>query len=81
MKDQYVDDEQSARIYDQLVNGQRHEHYLIKDGFLMTHGRLCITKQLRPKVMQEIHAPLYECHRGIDATVKVAEHFFHWPTL
>ena len=25
--------------YDQLVDGQPHEHYLLKDGFMLMHGR------------------------------------------
>lgn len=45
MKEQYAEDEDFARIYDQLSEGQRHEHYTLKDGFLMMHGRLYVTKQ------------------------------------
>ncbi|MCO5574973.1 hypothetical protein L7F22_028770 [Adiantum nelumboides] len=31
--------------------------------------------------MEESHVPPYDGHRGIDATVKVVETFFYWPTL
>ncbi|MCO5606717.1 hypothetical protein L7F22_060907 [Adiantum nelumboides] len=81
MKAQYAEDEDFARIYDQIVNGQRHEHYTLKSDFLMMHGKLCITKQLRPKVLIECHASSYAGHRGIDAIVKAVDTFFYWPTL
>lgn len=41
MKDWYAEDEQFAGIYDQLVNGKRPEHYMLKDGFMMMHRKLC----------------------------------------
>ena len=81
MKDQYAVDEDFARVYDQVVNGQPHEHYLLKDGFMLMHGRLCISRPLRQKVMTESHSPPYAGHRGIDASVKAVETFFYWPTL
>ncbi|MCO5591129.1 hypothetical protein L7F22_045110 [Adiantum nelumboides] len=81
MKGQYAEDEDFARIYDQLINGQRHEHYTLKSDFLTMHGKLCVTKHLRPKVLIEYHAPSYAGHRGIDATVKAVNSFFYWPTL
>ncbi|MCO5547211.1 hypothetical protein L7F22_000656 [Adiantum nelumboides] len=81
MNGQYAEDEDFARIYDQIVNGQRHEHYTLRSDFLMMHGKLCVTKQLRPKVLTECHAPPYAGHRGIDATIKAIDTFFYWPTL
>ena len=81
MKEQYANDEDFSRIFDQLINGQHHDHYVMKDGFLMMHGKLCVTKQMRPKVLFESHAPPYAGHRGIDATVKGVETFFYWPAL
>ncbi|MCO5577168.1 hypothetical protein L7F22_030992 [Adiantum nelumboides] len=81
MKGQYVEDKYFARIYDQIINGQRREHYSLKSDFFMMHGKLCVTKQLRPKVLIECHAPPYAGHRGIDATVKAIDTFFYWPTL
>ncbi|MCO5594877.1 hypothetical protein L7F22_048912 [Adiantum nelumboides] len=80
-REQYANDEDFARIFEQLVDGQRHEHYLLKDGFMMMHGRLCVTRPLRRKVMEESLVPPYAGHRGIDATVKAVETFFYWPTL
>ncbi|MCO5577030.1 hypothetical protein L7F22_030852 [Adiantum nelumboides] len=65
----------------QLMSGQHHDHYILKDSFIMMHGKLCVTKQLRPKVLVESHAPPYAGHRGIDATVKAVETFFYWPAL
>ena len=44
MKSQYAADEDFARVYEQLCDGVRHEHYLLRDGFLMMHGKLCVTK-------------------------------------
>ncbi|MCO5578310.1 hypothetical protein L7F22_032150 [Adiantum nelumboides] len=76
MKGQYAEDEAFARIYDQIINGQRHEHYTVKSDFLMMHAKLCVTKQLRPKVLIECHAPPYAGHRGIDATPKECQD--HW---
>lgn len=81
MKEEYANDQDFATIYDQLVNGQHHEHYLLKDEFRLMHGRLCATRSLRQKVMTESHSPPYAGHRGIDATVKAVETFFYWPTL
>ncbi|MCO5584390.1 hypothetical protein L7F22_038316 [Adiantum nelumboides] len=40
-REQYANDEDFARISEQLIDGQRHEHYLHKNGFMMMHGRLC----------------------------------------
>lgn len=77
MTNQYAEDEHFAEIYDQLINGQQHEHYVLKDGYMLMHGRLCITKQLWPKVLSESHDPPYARHRGIEATVKAVEHFFY----
>ena len=65
MIEQYAEDEDFAGIHAQLTDGHRHEHYILKDGFLMMHGRLCVTKQLRPKVMIESHAPPYAGHCGL----------------
>ncbi|MCO5598140.1 hypothetical protein L7F22_052232 [Adiantum nelumboides] len=63
------------------MSGQHHDHYILKDSFIMMHGKLCVTKQLRPKVLVESHASPYVGHRGIDAIVKAVETFFYWPAL
>ncbi|MCO5551861.1 hypothetical protein L7F22_005366 [Adiantum nelumboides] len=47
----------------------------------MMHGKLCVTKQLRPEILIECHDPPYVGHRRIDATLKAADTFFYWPTL
>ena len=47
----------------------------------MMHGRLCVTRSLRQKVLTESHASPYVGHRGIDSIVKVVEHYFYWPSL
>ena len=59
-------DDASARIYDQLIEGHRHKHYSLKEGFLMMHGRLCVTHQLRQNIVTKSRAPPYAGHRGID---------------
>ena len=64
-----------------MTTGEREEHYASKDRFIMMHGKLCVTKGLRQKVMTESHAPPYSGHRGIDATVRALESFFYWPRL
>ena len=81
MKDKYAIDDAFARIYDQLIEGHRHEHYILKEGFLIMHGRFCVTRPLRQKVLTESHAPPYTGHRGIDSTIKALEYYFHWPSL
>ncbi|MCO5588027.1 hypothetical protein L7F22_041981 [Adiantum nelumboides] len=47
----------------------------------VTFYRLCVTRPLRRKVMEESHVPPYAGHCGIDATVKAVETFFYWPAL
>ena len=34
MKEQYAHDQDFSRIFDQLMEGQHNEHYLLKDGFM-----------------------------------------------
>ena len=50
MKEQYARNDDFSQIYEQLIYRQHHDHYVLKDGFIKMHGRLCVTKQLRPKV-------------------------------
>ncbi|MCO5582547.1 hypothetical protein L7F22_036444 [Adiantum nelumboides] len=64
-REQYANDEDFARIFEQLMDGQRHEHYLLKDGFMMMHGRLCVTRPLRHKVMEESHVLMSHRMQGI----------------
>ena len=58
-----------------------HEHYTLKEAFLMMHCRLCVTRPLRQKVLTESHAPSSAGYRGIDSTVKAVDHYFYWPSL
>ena len=81
MKEQYAIDDSFARVYDQLIEGHKHKHYTLKEGFLMMQGKLCVTHQLRQKVLTESHAPPYASHRGIDSTVTAVDHYFYWPSL
>ena len=62
MKEQYAHDQDFSRIFDQLMEGQHSEHYLLKDGFMLMHGRLCVSRPLRQKVMTESHSPPYTGH-------------------
>ncbi|MCO5557706.1 hypothetical protein L7F22_011277 [Adiantum nelumboides] len=73
MREQYANDEDFARVFEQLMDGQRHEHYLLKDGFMMMHGRLCVTRPLRRKVMEESHVPPYAGHRDLPIIKEVLE--------
>ena len=81
MIDKYAQDEDYASIVKDLEEGRAHEHYSLKEGFLMYGSRLCITKDLREKVMDESHAPPYVGHRGIQTTLKALETYFYWPTI
>lgn len=47
----------------------------------MVGNRLCITKSLRQKVLQESHKPPYARHRGIQATTQAMEMYFYWPSM
>ena len=38
MKRRYAQDKEFTRIYDQLNGGGRHEHYSLKNGYLLMHG-------------------------------------------
>ena len=65
MKEQYTQDEEFCRIYDSLTMGERHNHYSLRDEFLLMHGKLCVTKAMRAKVLTESHAPPYAGHRDM----------------
>ena len=81
MVDDYLTDEDFAQIYDQVKQGTPISPYSLKEGFLMFGSRLCITKTLREKVMQECHEPPYAGHRGVQATIQGMEIYFYWPTM
>ena len=81
MIDDYTNDENFASIMAAISNDLPHEPYSLKDGFLLHGSRLCITKNLRDKVMHESHVLPYVRHRGIQATLKGVEMYFYWPTM
>ena len=47
----------------------------------MFSSRLCITKTLRDKVMQESHEPPYAGHRSAQPTIQAMEIYFFWLTM
>ena len=77
----YAEDGDYATIMANLESGKTHEPFSLKDGFLLHGSRLCITKNLREKVMYESHAPPYAGHRGIQATTQAIETYFYWPSM
>ena len=62
MIEEYVQDDDYASIVAKLVNDIPQESYSLKEGFLLHGSRLCITKNLREKVMYESHVPPYVGH-------------------
>ncbi|MCO5563944.1 hypothetical protein L7F22_017596 [Adiantum nelumboides] len=81
MIDDYKSDTDFAQIYEQVEQGILVSPYSIKEGFLMFGPRLCITKALRDKVMQESHEPPYAGHRSAQPTIQAMELYFYWPTM
>ena len=77
----YINDEDFASIMATISNNLPHEPYSLKDGVLLHGSRLCITKNLRDKVMYESHVPPYAGHRGIQATTQAIETYFYWPNM
>ena len=81
MIDDYNNDEDYASIMANISNDLPREPYSLKDGFLLHGSQLCITKNLRDKVMHESHVPPYAGHRGIQATTQAIETYFYWPNM
>ena len=75
--DDYVIDEDYASIMANISNDIPHEPYFLKGGFLLHGSQLCITKNLRDKVMYESHVPPSMGHRGIRATTLAIETYFY----
>ena len=73
MIDDYVTYENYTSIMDNISNDLPHEPYSLKDGFLLHGSWLCITKNIRDKVMYESHVPPYAGHYGIQATTQAIE--------
>ena len=59
MDEDCVEADDFIRIYNQVANGQYHEHYNLRDGFLIKDEKVCIRKQLMPKTLFETHGPPY----------------------
>ena len=81
MIDEYVQDDDYAQIVAKLANDIPHDPYALKAGFLLHGSRLCITKNLREKVMYESHVPMYVGNRGIQAMTQAIETYFYWPSM
>ena len=65
-----------------IALGKIEEPFHVKYGyFLYYDNRLCVTHDMRDKVMYKCHAPPHAGHRGIQATLKGAEMYFYWPTM
>ena len=62
-----------ANVMSALSMGKTQDPYVLKDGFLLYGSKLCVTKDLRAKVMLESHAPPYAGHWGIQATTNAIE--------
>ena len=77
----YVNDEDYASTMANISNDLPHEPYSLKDGFLLHGSQLCVTKNLRDKVMYESHVSPYVGHRGILATTQAVEIYFYWPSM
>ena len=81
MIDKYAQDSDYGDIIRNLESNVSQEPFSLKEGFLLHGSRLCITKDLREKVMYESHAPPYAGHRGIQATSNAIETYFYWPSM
>ena len=64
-----------TKIYDQLAYVQHYEQHNLRDGLHIMHEKLCVAKQLRPKVLVEIHVPPHTGSHKIEATMKLVEIF------
>ena len=73
MQQQYATDLDFQDVHERLSRGETVPKFSLKDGFLMHGTRLCVTRQLRQKVLTKCHQPPYARHMGIDATVKAIE--------
>ena len=81
MIDKYANDNDFASIYEDLMNGNTQEPYLLNEGFLLHGSCLCVVKDLHEKVMYESHSPPYAGHREILATTQSIETYFFWPGM
>ena len=77
MVDAYGMDANFANVMSALSMGKTQDPYMLKDGFLLYGSKLCVTKDLRVKVMLESHAPPYVGHRGIQAMTNTIETYYY----
>ena len=81
MIEKYAEDSDYQEVMARLAQGQNQDHYSLKEGFLLYGNRLCVTKDMRGKVMSESHEPPYAGHRGIQPTTQAIELYFYWPHM
>ena len=68
MVDEYAIDPNFTNVMSATTMGKIQDPYKVSDGYLLHGNCLCITKNLREKLMIESHAPPYAGHQGITAT-------------
>ncbi|MCO5608221.1 hypothetical protein L7F22_062427 [Adiantum nelumboides] len=74
MKDEYANDEDFARIFEQSMDRQRHEHYFLKDGFMLMHGRARLKKgkeRLFPKLNMRYYGLFQVCDKINDVAYRL----------
>ena len=76
MIDEYAIDTDFKVVMPAIAMGKNEEPFHLKDGYLLYGNRLCVTHNMGGKVMYESHAPPYEKHRGLQATIKGAKMYF-----
>ncbi|MCO5601473.1 hypothetical protein L7F22_055594 [Adiantum nelumboides] len=73
----YAEDSDYQGIMQGIAQGQVIKPYSLKEEFLLYENWLCVTKDMRGKVMSESHEPPYAGHRGIQPTTKAIELYFY----
>lgn len=53
MKEQYKDDLNFSSVWTELNQGGDHKGYYLSDGYLWNQNQICVTKNLRPEVIEE----------------------------
>ena len=59
--------------------GKTKEPFHVNESYLLYGNGLCVTHNMRNKVMYESHGHLYAGHRGIQATLKEPRYTFTGP--
>ena len=70
MIDEYATNQDFKDVMSAIAMGKNEEPFHVKDGYLLNGNRLCITYNLRNKVMYESHAPPYAGQRGFKLRLK-----------